>query len=220
MIAYPFAIFAISSRTKTDGDIFVFIEITNYAAMYLFTVAVFCRIAIYAKTHIDYINSGFSITEKCKSLCNDNREVPLILPLVIRVIYLYFGYTTLNVITLMQNSENLTSVPLIYKFTYFVPDLVMANTMIRFHMTIVLQQLCCKRINQALSECMEMMKNSSIKSTLKNPQIQIYVKKKFDKIIECHSILYGVTRGTEVLAGSVLIFYILKAFAHLSSMVN
>lgn len=221
-IIYPLAILAISPKTKTmaQGDIFVFIEITNHTAMYLFSVAVFCRIIIFAKTHIDYTNAAFSIFDKCKLLCNDNREIAFIVPFVIRILYLYFGYAALNAIKLMQNSENLETVPFVYKYTYFIPDIIMANTMMRFHTTISLQIVCCNRINEALVECMEIMKKSNAKSANELAKIQFDVNQRFDHITECHQQLHAVTRGTEPLAANLLIFYILKAFAHLSSMVN
>lgn len=222
-VTYPFAIAAIYPKIDTlnEGNVFTFIEITNYIAMYLFTVAIYVRIGFSSTKHMNYNNLAFSMYDDCKALCSkDNREFEYIVPFVIRLIYLYFGYATLNAFTLYRNSESLSTVPVFYKLLFFLPDIVMANTMIRTHTTIALQIICCKRINQSFSECMEMAKKvHQIPSPLQRLKNGFIATQTFDRITECHAKLYKVTRGTEELTSNLMIFAILKAFAHLSSMV-
>lgn len=223
IVTYPFAIAAILSKIDSlnVGNVFTFIEISNYIAMYLFAVAIYVRIVFSSTKHMNYNNLAFSMYDDCKALCcKDNREFEYIVPFAIRLIYLYFGYATLNAITLYRNSESLSTVPVIYKLLFFVPDIVMANTIIRTHTTIALQIICCKRINQAFSECIEMAnKAHHMPSPLERLKNGFIATQTFDRITECHAKLYKVTRGTEELTSNLMIFAILKAFAHLSSMV-
>lgn len=221
-VAYPFAITTILSKMQTlhEGNVFVFIEISNYVAMYIFTVAIYTLIMFYTPQHMSYNNLAFSLLADCKALVIDKREYEFIIPFSIRMIYLYFGYAALNAITIYQNSDNLNEVSIIYKCLYFLPDIVMASTMIRFHTSIALQAISCKRVNQAFFECTNMAKKIySMSTPLERLRMGSKVTQTFDKITECHAKLYSVTRGTESLTSLLMIFAILKAFVHLSSMV-
>lgn len=222
-VSYPFAITVILTKTNAlyESNLFVFIEISNHVAMYLFTVAIYIRILFSSTKHMEYNNLAFSMLEECKALVNDKREFEYIIPFAFRVIYLYFGYAILNAINLNKHTDALNDVSIFYKFLYFVPDLVMANTMLRVHTTIAMQIICCKRINQGFSDCMIRMKKALIvTSPAERMRIYLTSGRKFDKITETHAKLYKVTRGTEELTSNLMIFSILKAFAHLSSMVN
>lgn len=221
-VTYPFAITAILSKINalSESNLFVFIEITNYVAMYLFTVAIYIRIMFSSTKHMNYNNLAFSIEDECRGLCEDRREFEYMIPLIIRILYSYFGYAILNAINLNKHSDDLNTVPLVYKLLYFMPDLVMANTMIRVHTAILLQIVCCKRINQGFSECMIRIKRANyVKSPAERIGIYLSTSKTFDKITELHANLFSVTRGMEELTSNLMIFSILKAFAHLSSMV-
>lgn len=222
-IVYPFAIKVILSKTNalSKSGLFAYIEITNYVAMYLFTVAIYIRIMFSSTKHMNYNNLAFSVLDECKSLCNDRKEFEYILPFVIRVIYLYFGYAILNAINLSEHSDDLSDVPIFYKFLYFMPDLVMASTTIRVHTSIAMQVIGCKCINEAISACLERVKKAR-NVTSPNERMRIYYREchTFDKITEVHEKLYTVTRRTEELTSNLMIFSILKAFAHLSSMVT
>lgn len=221
-ISYPFAITAILSKIKTlhEGNVFIFIEISNYVALYILTVAIYVRIMFSSTKHMNYNNLAFSLLDDCKALVIDQREYEYIIPFAARVLYLYFGYATLNAITLYQNSDNLKLVPIFYKCLFFLPDIVMANTMIRQHTSIALQAICCKRINQAFSECMDVAKKiRNLSTPYARLRMGSHATQRFDKITECHAKLYKVTRETESLSAILMIFAILKAFAHLSSMV-
>lgn len=216
-IIYPLSIQAIS--LKTNG-IFTFIEITNHAATYFFVLVAFVRIAIFSTNHANYANFGFATFDKCKAICPDNREKSFIVPLTIRVIYLYVGYAALNAISLMHQSENLETVPFLYKLSYFTPDLVMACSMLRFHTTVAMQIICCTRINQALSECMERVQKCFIKNPSKRLEFFCREYQIFNQIIDCYTQLYELSRKTEKLVSLLMSFYILKAFAHMASMVS
>lgn len=216
-IIYPLSIQAISLNTN---GIFTFIEITNHAAMYFFSLAAFVRIIIFSTYHANYANLGFATFDQCKIIYPDNREKSFIVPIIIRVIYLYLGYAALNAIPFMQHSKNLETVPFLYKLVYFAPDLVMACSMLRFHTTIAMQIICCTRINQALSECMDRVQRCHIKNPSKRFKIFCKEYEIFNRITKCYRQLYELSRETEKLVSLLMLFYILKAFAHISSMVN
>lgn len=216
-ITYPLSIQTIS--LKTNG-IFTFIEITNHAAMYFFVLVAFIRIAIFSRYHANYTNLGFATFDQCKTIYPDNREKAFIIPITIRLIYLYLGYAALNVISLMQHSENLETVPSLYILIYFAPDVVMACSMLRFHTTVAMQIICCNRINQALSECMDRVQRTYIKNPSKRFKFYLKEYETFNQIIECYRQLYELSRKTERLVSLLMLFYVLKAVAHISSMVS
>lgn len=216
-IIYPLSIQAIS--LKTNG-IFTFIEITNHSAMYFFVLVAFIRITIFSTNHANYSNLGFATFDKCKTIYPDDREKSFIVPLTVRVIYLYLGYAVSNAISLMQQSENLETVPFLYKLIYFTPDLMMACSMLRFHTTVAMQIICCTRINQALFECMDRVQRCYIKNPSKRLRFFCKEYQTFNQITKCYTQLYELSRKTEKLVSLLMSFYILKAFAHMSSMVS
>lgn len=221
-VMYPIAIITILTSIKAhyQGKVFVFIDISNYFATYLFCVAIYLPVMSSSPELIEYINLNFSLYDDCKALCKDRREIMFFLLFTSRAIYLYIGNTVLNTLKLNENSEDLAMVPFIYKCSFFIPDMIMASTMIRFRSAITMYIMCCKRINQAFSECLNSLKTFNGKSANERFRISIRAKYTFDKITECHAKLYSSIKATESLSGNLLIFSILTAFAHLSSTVK
>lgn len=221
-VSYPFAIMMIWEKTNTlsDGSLIAFIEISNHIAMYLVTVAIYIRITCTATHHMNYTNFVYATFNECRTLCNDRRELEYVFSLIIRTTYLYFGYGFLNARKLYQHSDVLNTIPILYKFVYFLPDLVMGNTLLRIHTTFAIQTMSCERINEALSECIDnMIKANRITSTSERLRIYSESSRTFDKLTELHAKIYKITRGTEELTSNLMIFSISKTFAHLSSTV-
>lgn len=221
-ILYPLSIYTISPKIKaiSQVNVFTFIEISNHVATYVFSVAVFVTVVCGSAKHIHFMNFAFSTFDQCKELVYGNKENAFLLSFAVRVIYLYFGYATLNAVSLIQYQEHLESVPFIYKCVYFAPDMVMASTMLRFHTAISVQVICCHRLNKAFSECMDRVKQSRMELPTKRFKTQFYARQQFGKIVKCHSRLYEFSRKSEELASILMLFYVLKAFAYISSMVS
>lgn len=221
LVVYPIAIITIQPKMKaiSEGHIFVLIDITNYCLMYAFCVAVYLRVISSPTKLINFNNLNFTLFEECKALCKDRREIMFVLLFTTRILYLYLGTTVVNAITLVENEENLKNVSFIFKYTYLVPDLVMASEMIRFRSSIFMGIICCQRINQAFSECIDSLKTSKEKPADERFRIFFRAKHTFHKITDCHAKLYYLAKETEALSGNLLLFSILKAFAHLSTTV-
>lgn len=221
-VAYPFAINKILSSMKatSEGKVFVLIDIANYFATYLFCVTIYLRVLSSSNQLIAYNNSCIDIFRECKKLYKGPRETKFFLLFTTRILYLYLGNTILNAITLYQHSDELSDVSFFYKNLFLIPDLIMATTMIRFRSGIAMYVVCCKQINRAFSECLNLVQMSDGKSYDEQKKIFLQAKNTFEKISEVHSKLFNIIREAETLTGNILIFSILKAFAHLSSTVN
>lgn len=221
-VVYPFAIIKIleSLESTSDAKVFVIIDITNYFATYLFCVTIYLRVLVSSTELLALNNSCVNMFLECRHLCEDKREIGFFLLFATRVLYLYLGNTTLNAVTLIHHSQELEDVPFVYKCLYFVPDLVWATTMIRLRSAITMFVFCLKQINQACSKCIYPLALSDDEPANEQFRHFAHAKHTFDKITDCHSRLFDLVRKTDSIAGNILIFSILKAFAHLSSTVN
>lgn len=220
-ITYPIAIWSILSikDVTPENKVHLVIEIINHIAMYLFSMLIYIRALFTIALHMDYSNSSFKILNECKALCADNRETAHIFPLAIRVIFSFAGYVVLNAIALMENGENLQKTPIFYVFIYFIPDYVAASTLVRVATSISMQVISCERIGQAFSECMSTVRKSFKKSTLQRLRIDAQANQRFDRITECHSNVYELTRRIEKLTSNLVICSIMKIFIHIATMV-
>lgn len=224
-VVYPFAIIKIleSLESTSDAKVFAIIDITNYFATYLFCVTIYLRVLVSSTELLELNNSCVKMFLECRQLYGDQREIVFFLLFATRVLYLYLGNSTLNAATLIHHNQELEDVPFVYKCLYFVPDLVWATTMIRLRSAITMFVFCLKQINQACSKCILALAESvSSDDKPANEQFRhfAHAKHTFDKITDCHSRLFDLVRKTDSIAGNILIFSILKAFAHLSSTVN
>lgn len=218
-ISYPLAIYSMISNRKipADSKVYIIVETINYAAMYLFAVIIYIRVIFSVTQFTNCNNLAFTTLDQCRALCKDDRSIFYVVPLAL---YRYLIYTALNAIALTLFSEDLKTVSFFYKFIYFIPDIVMANTMVRIQTVISVQIISCQRVNQAFSECLIMVKKSSRKSQVERHKISYQAKRNFEKITECHTKIYDVTKITSELTANLIILTILKAFVHISSMVN
>lgn len=221
-ITYPMAIHSILSNNNelSEFTTHFLIEVVNYITMYLFSTAIYLRIAISIENHMKYNNFAFKTLDKCATLCTDKRENTFILPFVIRVIYSYLGYITLNVVTLTQITENLRTLPFLYIFIYFIPDLIMTSTMIRVGTAISMQILSFQRVNQAFFDCMHLVNKSFKKSPVEQMKMGFSALHRFNRITEHHIKIYDLTRKTKDLTSSLVISSILKTFVHISLLVS
>lgn len=221
-ITYPLAIHSILTNNKllSENQNHFVIEMVNHVTMYLFSVTIYIRITISHVKHINYNNLAFKTSDECKAFCRDNRENAFILPFVIRVIYSYSGYITLNVITLTQISENLRTLSILNIFIYCIPDLIMTSTMIRVGTAISLQILSCQRINKAFTECMNVAKKSLTKSPVERSKLNFCAMHKFNKITEYHTKIYDLTQETKDLTSSLVISSVLKTFVNVLLLVR
>lgn len=219
---YPFAMITIMTSLAPgyEGKIFLLIDIVNYMATYLFCVAIYLSLITSSAKLIKFINGNFAFYDECNVLCEDRRDSIANIIFSIRTLYLYIGNFLLNALKLTENRENLAMVPLLYKCLYFIPDIIIAATTIRFRSGITVNIVCCKRISQALSECFDKMKKSIGKSPKERFRVYAREKHTFDKIVDCHGKMYNLVQATEVLYRNSLIFTTLRAFALLSSTVN
>lgn len=221
-VSYPFAIIAILAgiRKSSKSRILVYIDVTNYIATYIFCLAVYLNLAIASTKGMILFNAISALWDECKVLCKDNREFKYLFNFILQALYLYIGNVVLNAITLAEYSESLTMVPFVYKFLYYFPDLIMATSMLRFRSIFSLFVMCCQRINQAFSECMHHLEECDDKSSDERLNTIFRARYTFDKIAQSQENLYHSIKGNAALFGALVIFSILKAFAHLSSTVK
>lgn len=221
LIAYPFAITAILTHITltSESNIFIYIDITNYAATYLFCVAIYLRVMMSTEKLTQSNNLHFTVFDECRALCKQRKDVTFFLYFTNRAFYLYVGNAILNTIKLVENSERLVGVPFIYKILYFLPDMIMASTIIRFRTAVTMYTMCCEQINQVLSECIGRIKSTKCKPLNARFRAVAHVSHTFDKVTERHCKLYSLVKSTETLSGNLLLFSILRTFAHLSSTV-
>lgn len=224
-IVYPLAVLEImAKRTIRDDDIngiSSLIEKLRYIALYLFSLSVYIRLTFYAATQAAYVNGGISFYDRCNKLCGDNVGVKkFLIPYFCRVIYSYVVYAGLNYVSLAYYYGDLSSVNILYKFIYFVPDIVMTSTNVRSHSSILMQTVCCRRINLAFTRCIDSVNKSRNKTHMEQMEACNEASDKFESLTLYQAELIGYARITENILAIIMIFLILNSIMNLTSTVN
>lgn len=221
---YPFAATEIvkncTLRESENNDIGRIMDVSQYVIWYVLSVSVFIRQMYFSKQQMQLINHVITFYRQCETLSEEKIHVAeFMYPLILRGIYSYCGYAILNCLILMYFFDDLTEVHLVYKIAYFMPSIVITTTMIRFHSGVIQLTICGRRINWALSDCIENVNAAYKKSTPEFEQVCASAVERFESLTTYHAEWYKIARQMEKGLPLLMLSTVINAFMNLTARV-
>lgn len=222
---YPFAATAIvknrALRDNEDNGIGRIMDVSQYVIWYVLSVSVYIRQMYFSKQQMHLMNRVISFYRECETLCEEKVQVgEFLYPFILRGIYSYCGYAILNSLILVYFFDDLSQVNFIYKIAYFVPNIAITTTTIRFHSGVMQLTICGRCINRAFSQCIERVNAAHNKSSAEFEQVCSLAMERFDLLTTYHEEWYKVARLMEKGLSLLMLFTVTNAFMNLTSTVG
>lgn len=222
---YPIAVVEIIQyRTSPDGDdsgIKRKIEILQLVMMYLLSVGVFVRQMYFSKHQISVVNRGMKFYQRCQTLCGDDINiVEYSLPYIFRAICSFIGYAMLSVLTICYFYGDLSQVHFIYKIAFFMPNIVITTTTIRFHSAIIMLSVGGRRINQAFCDCIESVNRTAKQPRTKQQRACQLATERFEYIVTFHAEWYAIANNMQKSLTVLMLFIVTNNVISLTSTVS
>lgn len=220
IFCYPIVIRDIFAerRLKTSGS-WLITEIIQYTSTYLLTAYIYFVNLFYLDEIIGYINGGFhySYRYEHRLLPTADEWNALLLQFVFRGFYSYFGFVFSNYIRLTYIYDRSTDIRTII---YYLPDIVITSTAIRFMTTIMIQLTFTRRLNEIARVNMQRANTTSGRTRYEREKIACEISDQIDWLCDHHCRMQNIARATERLLSKILILSTVYAFANLVSCVN
>lgn len=225
IVVYPFAAIELVKfrplRETEDNSVGRIIVVSHYIFLYLLSVAVFLRQMWLSKHQMQSINRYIHFYRQCEKLGDERMDVAeYIYPFIFRGIYSYFGYIFVNYLVLEYMYDDLSHVNVIYIFLYFVPNVVIITTLIRFHSGMMQLTVCGRRLNREFSRCIESINAVHLKSTAEFQQVCMSAMRRFEYLTSFHGEWYEIARIIEKDLSPVMIFTVINSFFNLTQSVR
>lgn len=220
IVCYPIALRKIyAEREVHTAGIWLIVEILQYTTTYLLTAYIYFVNILFVDEVIEYINHNlhyfFVYEQRLMPIANE--QSPLLFQYVFRTIYSYFGFIYSNYIRLAFFYGRPDD---IYTIIYYLPDIVITSSAIRFFTSIITQLTCYRRLNEIARGCTEMANATVAKSQYERETLFCEISDRIDLLCEHHCRLQSIARATERLLSKILIFSTFYAFANLVSCVS
>lgn len=221
---YPFAAMEIiKNRTLRDNEdncIGRIMDVSQYVVWYILSVSVFCRQMYFSKRQMHMTNRTIIFYRQCETLCDVKVKVgEFIYPFIFRGIYSYVGYAILNHLILVYFFGDLSQVNFVYKFAYFIPNIVITTTTIRFHSGVMQLTICGRNINRAFSQCIESVNAAHNRPTDELENVCALARERFDLLTTYHDEWYKIARLMEKGLSLLMLFAVTNVFMNLTSTV-
>lgn len=225
IIIYPFAATKIiENRTLRDNEnnsMGQIMDVAQYVIWYVLSVCVFIRQMFMSKLQMKVVNRFIKFYRLCESLGEEKMEVDeLLYPFILRGIYSYLGYAILNCLVLTYFFGDLSHVNFVYKFAFFIPNIAITTTTIRFHTGIMQLTICGKRINRQFGNCIECINTANNKSSSEFKRICTSAMERFDYLTMYHAEWYEIARMMEKGLSLLMTLTVTNAFWILTTTVN
>lgn len=222
---YPIAVARIMQhRTSFDDDdtsLSRKLEILQHAIMYLLSVVVYVRQMYFSRLQINTLNRGLIFYERCETLGGDDMNTAnYIYPCIVRAIVSYIGYALLNFLTIFHFYGNLAQVSFVYKIAFFMPNIVISSTTIRFHSAVVLLTVGGSRINRAFCDCIESVNRTQHGMRAKQLRSCQLAAERFEYIVTYHAEWYAMSGIMEKGSSILMLFMCTNNVIDLTSSVS
>lgn len=221
---YPFAaIEIIKNRTFRDNEvngIGRIMDVSQYVIGYVLAVSVFIQQMFFSTQQMHLTNRAVMFYRQCETLCEEKISVgEFIYPFILRGICSYCGYAILNSLILFYFFDDLSQVNVIYKMAYFMPNIVITTTAIRFHWGMMHLTICGRRINRAFSICIESVNAAHNKSTAEFEHVCSAAIEVFELLTTFHTEWCKIARKIEKGLSLLMLFTVINAFMSLTATV-
>lgn len=223
---YPIAVVQIiQHRTShSDGDdssISRKIEVLQHATMYVVSVAVFVQQMYFSKLQLNTVNRGLTFYHRCEALCGDDINIAeYIYPYVLRASSSYIGYAVLNFFTIFDLYGELSPVNFIYKIAFFMPNIVITTTTIRFHSAVLMLTVGGRWINQAFHDCIESVNRTQNGTQAKQQRACQLAVERFEFIVTYHAEWYAIAGAMEKGQSILMLLAVTNNVINLTSTVS
>lgn len=224
LFVYPVALnHIISSRTENnDSGIAQIVEKLHYCATYILGIAVYIRQLFFTNTVANFINNGIDFYSRAEQLYPNLKGGILEFAIVYigRAVYSYVGYSLVNYLTLTYFYGELKNANYFYMVLYFLPDIILTSTAIRFHSTIIIQIVVLRRINAAFARCIEQINAGKNKPPLERAKDFTRIASEFDRIAIYYEQIWVFRKSIDYIFSNIILFAILNAFMNLTCVVK
>lgn len=223
---YPVAFMQIiahrtSHRDGDDSSVSRNIEIFQYAIMYVLSVAVFIRQMYFSKLQLSTVNRGLIFYHRCLALGDDGiNGTTHIYAYFVRAIVSYIGYAVLNFFTIFHFYGEMPQVNFIYKIVFFMPNIAITTTTIRFHAAIMMLTVSGRRINRAFHDCIESVNRTQNRTRAQQQRACEKATDRFEFIITCHAEWDAIKRIMAQSLSVLMLFTVINNTINLTSTVS
>lgn len=222
---YPIAVARIMQhRTSLDDDdtgLSRKLEILQHAIMYLLSVVVYVRQMYFSELQMNTVNRGLIFYQRCETLGGDDMNTDkYIYPCIVRAIVSYIGYALLNSLTIFHFYGDLTRVSFVYKIAFFMPNIIITTTTIRFHSAVVLLTAGGSRINRAFRDCIESVNGTQNGMRAKQLRSCQLAAERFEYIVTYHAEWYALAGIMEKVLSTLMLFTCTNNVINLTSSVS
>lgn len=222
---YPYAlykIFMIKKNANVDkSNISQVTEILNYIAIYCLSLAVYVHQIFFGRYIMNFINAGLHLYDRVEVLDANIMDAKLLLfQYVFRAIFTYSGKIAINYVTILYLSGDMSGVNTFWKILYCMPDIVTVSTNMRFHSTIMMQIVICRRICGAFKQCLDRVSRVSERSSTERMKVCEAANERFNFIALYYMELYRTARCTEKLLATIIMFIIINSILNLTTTVS
>lgn len=221
---YPFALLHILNNRMENNDIGIaqIVEKLHYCATFVLAISVYIRQIFFTRTLVNFINNGIEYYSRVESAFPNQKIASLefAIPYIGRAFYSYLGYTFVNYLALTHFYGELKNVNYLFVCLYFLPDIVITSTAIRFHSMIIMQTLTMRRLNAAFSDCIDRINRRDGKSPYERKKELSGLCDRFDEITIFHDQIWTFRSTADRLFSNIILFAIINAFMNLTCVVN
>lgn len=224
VFAYPFAlVHIINNRTENnDSGIAQIVEKLHYCATYAMAISVYIRQIFFSRTTQSFINNGMDFYSRVENSYPNQKfaYMEFTIPYVSRAVYSYIGYTFVNYLTLTYFYGELKNINYLFVCLYFLPDIVITSTNIRFHSAIIMQTMTLRRLNTAFTSCINSINRRHGKSTYERKKYFVKICEQFNMITIFHEQIWAFRSTSDRLFSNIVLCAIINAFMNLTWVVK
>ena len=224
IIFYPFTLFDlifVDDRFNDGGkSILKVTRMLHHLTKYILTIVIYVRQIFYSQEMMEYINAGIKVYRRIQPVAPGILGLRKhVLPFFFRAIFSSLGCTIKSVakFKFLKNSPIGADW---FKALYFLPDLVITSTSVRFHSTLVVQNICYRRLNSAFKECVEEINQMRNQSPSYRMRVFCETCDRFDYLAVLYDELYRFTKATERMMSMIILMSIANAFMNLTMAVR
>lgn len=224
--SYPFAKIEIyknrTVRSLSEESGFIrHMLIAQYIIFYVLSSGIFIRQMWFSKHQMHTLNRNREFYRQCERLNAKKVDVSeFIYPFIFHGFSSYFGYALLNYLAMFHFYGDLLHVNFFYKFLFFMPNIVITTTTMRFHSGVMQLTICGRRLNEAFSRCIRSVNEANNKSMAELELVCASAIERFEYLTMLHAEWYDIARMLEKELSLQMLFTVTNAFTNLTSAVN
>lgn len=217
---YPRAIYILIFRESTSMSLNQSVEALQYLATYLLTAAIYIRNITLTQEVADYINEGHDVYILSKDLCkNDVKLMGTYMPYIGRAVCSYVGHIVLNTYRLGYLLRKNKTFNWFNKIIYYLPDIAITSSAIRFHTSLLAAILVMRRVNLALEQVICDINRQAYGPLYRKSKVFRESERRIDKLMAFTVKAFRIMKNVEITLGVFILCLIGNAVMNITSLV-